>query len=349
MKLAQPVNSASLSTMAAPPRVQLGASDLRVHPLGLGCMGMSAYYPPFPSKEECIPVIHRALQLGCNFFDTSDSYGNGANEELLGEAIKKANVNRSDLIIATKFGLQIQPDGTMGVNGKPEYVRKCCEASLKRLGMDYIDLYYQHRVDPSTPIEDTVKEMAQLIKDGKVRYLGLSECSVANLRRAHAVHPITAVQVEYSLWSTHIEEDGILNTCRELGITVVAYSPLARGFLGGQIKKYEDLDETDLRRNQPRFQPENFSKNLELLAVIEALAKGKNCTSSQVALAWVISQQGVVAIPGTKKISYLEENYGAMKVQITELEIKNIRGFLSQFVIAGDRNTTSSLNMIANQ
>jgi len=330
-------------------RVQLGASALRVHPLGLGCMGMSAFYPPFPSREESIKVIHRALELGCNFFDTSDVYGWGHNEELLGEALRQANINRADIVVATKFAMEKLPDGSVNVNGKPEHVKQACNASLKRLGLDYIDLYYQHRVDANTPIEETVKAMAQLVKEGKVRYIGLSECTADNLRRAHAVHPITAVQMEYSLWSTHVEEDGILSTCRELGITLVAYSPLARGFLSGQIKSYEDLDPTDIRRTHPRFKPENFAKNLELLAFLEKLAKEKQFTNSQVALAWVVNQQGVVAIPGTKKVSYLEENLGAMNVRFTEEELKKIREFLIQFETSGERYPESSMKWIANQ
>jgi len=243
---------------------------------------------------------HSGRPSFCQLSDRSQ----GHNEEVVGAAIRSAPVKRSDLVVATKFAIQPVPGGTSQVNGTPEYVKESCGKSLKRLGLDYIDLYYQHRVDPKTPIEDTVRAMAELVKEGKVKYLGLSECSAATLRRAHAVHPITAVQVEYSLWSTDIEVNGILDTCRELGITVVAYSPLARGFLTGQIKKFDDLEPDDWRRTNPRFQPENFAKNIDLVKLVENMAKEKNCTSSQLALAWVLIQHpGIVIIPGTKKNS----------------------------------------------
>jgi len=284
-------------------------------------MGMSAIYGPVPPKEESIKVIHRAMELGVNFYDTSDLYGFGLNEELLGEAIRTGPMNRSDLVIATKFGIEWKADGSTNIHGNSEHVIQACANSLKRLGIETIDLYYQHRVDPDTPIEVTVRAMAQLVKEGKVKTLGLSECSAATLRRAHAIHPITAVQWEYSLWSTDIETNGVLDTGRELGITLVAYSPLARGFLTGQIKKFEDLDPTDWRRTNPRFQPENFPKNIELVHFVEQIAKEKGCTPSQVALAWVLHQPGVVAIPGTKKIQYMEENLGGLNVRLTEEEL----------------------------
>jgi len=323
----------------------LSHSTLSINPLGLGCMGMSFAYGTPPPKEESIKLIHRAIELGCNFFDTADVYGMGHNEELLGEAIKTAPVKRSELVIATKFALQMV-GGEMKVNGKPEYVKDACAKSLKRLGLDYIDLYYQHRVDPDTPIEETMKAMVELVKEGKVKYLGLSECSAATLRRAHAIHPISALQVEYSLWSTDIEQNGVLDTCRELGVTLVAYSPLARGFLTGQIKKFDDLEATDWRRTNPRFQPENFSKNLDLVKLVEDIAREKKCTASQVALAWVLNQKGVVTIPGTKKIPYLEENVGSVNVKLSEEDLKKIREFLKTFIVAGTRYAESGMKIV---
>jgi len=293
-KINRPFHHSRLISTSA----KLGHSNVKIHPMGLGCMGMSAFYPPFPSREESIKVIHCALALGCNHFDTALVYGWGHNEQLLGEAIRQSKVKRSDILVATKFAFE---HGTWKVNGKPEFVRKSCETSLTNLGLDYIDLYYQHRVDPNTPIEETVKAMSGLVKEGKVKYLGLSECSAATLRKAHKVHPISAVQVEYSLWTIDIEQNGILDTCRELGVTLVAYSPLARGFLSGKIRSADDLDKDDWRRGTPRFSEENFGKNLELVNLIEAIAKSRKCTPSQVALAWVLEQPGVVAIPGTKK------------------------------------------------
>jgi len=309
-------------------------------------MGLSAFYPPHPTKEEGIKVIHRALELGCNFFDTADLYGFGVNEELLGEAIRTANVKRSEVVIATKFAFILNPDKSIGVCGKPEHVKESCAKSLKRLGLDYIDLYYQHRVDPKTPIEETVHAMAELVKEGKVKYLGLSECSAETLRKAHKIHPITACQVEYSLFTTDIEENGILSTCKELGITLVAYSPLSRGFLTGQIKSYDDLEPNDWRRDAPRFKPENFSKNLDLVKLLEAIAKEKNCTTGQLALAWVIAQQNVVAIPGTKKIQYLEENMAAEKVHLSEDDMKKIREILKSFNVAGMRYPEGSMKAV---
>jgi len=327
--------------------VELGKSGIKINPLGLGCMGMSAFYAPFPPKEESIKVIHRALELGINFFDTALIYGWGANEELLGEAIRTApHTKRSDVVIATKFGFVKGAEGQYGVSSKPEVVKQTCVNSLASLKLDYIDLFYQHRVDPNTPIEETVKAMAELVKEGKVKALGLSECSAATLRRAHAVHPIAAVQVEYSLWSTDIENNDLLNTCRELGVTVVAYSPLARGFLSGQIKKFEDLEADDWRRHNPRFQPENFAKNIELVHVVESLAKEKKCTPSQLALAWVLNQPGVVAIPGTKKIQYLEDNFGCLNVTITPEDEKKIRDFLKVFVVAGTRYPEAQMKSV---
>lgn len=326
--------------MAQPQVVPLGHSSLKINPMGLGCMGMTSFYPPFPSKEESIKVIHRSIELGCNLFDTAMAYGFGANEQLLGEAIRSAPVKRSDVVICTKFAFE---KGTFKIRGDPAFVRECCEQSLKDLNLEYIDLYYQHRVDPNVEIEVTVAAMAELVKEGKVKYLGLSECSAATLRRAHKIHPISAVQIEYSLWSTDIETNGLLDACRELGVTVVAYSPLARGFLSGQIKKFDDLDKDDWRRTNPRFQPENFDKNLALVPVIEALAKEKGCTPSQLALAWVINQPGVVSIPGTKRISYLEENMGTLKVTWTAEDEKKIRDILKTIEVSGTRYQASGM------
>jgi aryl-alcohol dehydrogenase-like predicted oxidoreductase len=280
-------------------------------------------------------TIHRALELGISFLDTADMYGMGKNEELVGKAIAG---KRNKLVLATKFGNVRGKDGSfLGVNGKPEYVRAACEASLKRLQVETIDLYYQHRVDPQTPIEETVGAMAKLIKEGKVRHLGLSEASVTTIRRAHKVHPITALQTEYSFWSRDVEEE-ILAVCRELGIGFVPYSPLGRGFLTGRFKKFEDLPEDDYRRNHPRFQGDNFIKNLVLLKEVEALAAEKKCTSGQLALAWLLARaEFIVPIPGTKKRSYLEENVKALDVKISGKDLERIEKAFPLRVTAGDR------------
>jgi aryl-alcohol dehydrogenase-like predicted oxidoreductase len=317
------------------PRRKLGNQGLVVSQQGLGCMGMSAFYGPRDDAES-IATIHRALELGCDFLDTSDMYGPYKNEELIRRAIAG---KRDRFVIATKFGITVDPKDHMkrGVNGRPEYVRQSCEGSLRRLGIDVIDLYYQHRVDTTTPIEDTIGAMAELVKEGKVRFLGMSEAGSATLRRACAVHPISALQSEYSLW-TRDPEDGVLATCRELGIGFVAYSPIGRGFLSGEIKRFEDLAADDYRRFQPRFQGENFARNLDLVARIQAIAKEKGCTASQLALAWVMEQgDDVVPIPGTKRRKYLEENWAANEVRLTPADLARIDAVAPRGAAAGDR------------
>jgi aryl-alcohol dehydrogenase-like predicted oxidoreductase len=308
-------------------------------------MGMSEFYGPRDEKES-LATIHRALDLGITFLDTADTYGPHTNEALVGRAIKERG--REEIVLATKFGVVRDPSNPTfrGVSGKPEYVRSACEASLRRLGVDTIDLYYQHRVDPDTPIEETVSAMAQLVKEGKIRYLGLSEAGVQTIRRAHAVHPVAALQTEYSLW-TRDPEDGILQVCRELGIAFVAYSPLGRGFLTGKIRRFEDLAPDDFRRYSPRFQGENFQRNLDLVERVHGIAMQKGCTPAQLALAWVLSQgEDIIPIPGTKRRTFLEENLGALDVRLTSGDLARIEEAMPKGVAAGMRYPEAIMSML---
>jgi aryl-alcohol dehydrogenase-like predicted oxidoreductase len=322
---------------------KLGHSPLKVSAIGLGCMGMSEFYGLQP-EEESVETIHRALDLGVNFLDTADVYGRGANEELVGCALQG---RRDQVVLATKFGNMRDAEGRFtGINGRPEYVRQACEASLRRLQIETIDLYYQHRVDRTVPIEETVGAMARLVEEGKVRFLGLSEAAPATLRRAHRTHPISALQTEYSLWTRDPEEQ-ILPACEELGITFVAYSPLGRGFLTGRFKRFEDLAPDDWRRNSPRFQGENFERNLDLVRRVEQIAAKKGAKPSQLALAWVLAQSsGIVPIPGTASRAHLEENLAALELPLTLHDLAQLNEAAPQGAAAGERYVEAAMKAV---
>ena len=313
---------------------RLGTQGLETSALGLGCMGMSEFYGT-ADEGEAIATIHRALELGVNFLDTADAYGPFKNERLVGRAIKD---RRDEVVLATKFGSVRNEQGErLGIRGDREYVLAACNASLERLGTEHIDVYYQHRVDPNTPIEETVGAMAELVEQGKVRYLGLSEAAAETIRRAHAVHPISALQTEYSLWTRDVEDE-ILPAIRELGIGLVAYSPLGRGFLSGRIHSVDDLDASDFRRANPRFQGENFQKNLDLVERVEELAASKGCTAAQIALAWALAQgEDIVPIPGTTRVKNLEENVSALDVELSDEDLRDLEAVFPKGAAAGDR------------
>lgn len=323
---------------------KLGRGGPIVSAIGLGCMGMSDFYGD-RDEQESIATLNRALELGVTFFDTADAYGPHTNEELIGRVLKPY---RDRIVLATKFGILRDPGkpGFRGINGKPDYVKQSCEGSLRRLQVDCIDLYYQHRVDPDTPIEETIGAMTELVQQGKVRFLGLSEASAESIRRAHAIHPITALQSEYSLW-TRDPESEILPTCRELGIGFVPYSPLGRGFLTGKIQKPEDLPEDDYRRSTPRFQGENFQRNLDIVQRVEEIAREKHCTPAQLALAWVLAQGNhIVPIPGTKRRKYLQENIGALAVDLTSKDLERIDEVAPKDAFAGSRYPEAMMKLL---
>jgi aryl-alcohol dehydrogenase-like predicted oxidoreductase len=323
---------------------KLGKDGAQVSALGLGCMGMSFAYGP-TDEAESLRVLHRYVELGGNFLDTAEIYGPHKNEELLGKFLKQ--IPRDRVVLATKFGFRISPDGARGVDSSPENIARACEGSLRRLGIDTIDLYYQHRVDPKVPIEDTVGAMAKLVSAGKVRMLGLSEAGPETVRRAVKVHPIAALQSEYSLWSREVESNGVLKTCRELGITFIPYSPLGRGFLTGAIQKLDDLHTSDWRRTNPRFGEKAIEENLKLAAAVKDFAAEKGATPAQLALAWVLAQgKDMVPIPGTKRVRYLEDNMGALNVNLTENDLKKIAERASQFKVVGERYAPDMMALV---
>jgi aryl-alcohol dehydrogenase-like predicted oxidoreductase len=333
---------------------KLGKAGTQVSALGLGCMGMSFAYGP-TDEAESLRVLHRYLEFGGNFLDTAEIYGPHKNEELLGKFLKE--VPRDRVVLATKFGFRIDPNGTFGfrfetngsraVDSSPENVARACEGSLRRLGVETIDLYYQHRVDPQVPIEDTVGAMAKLVSAGKVRMIGLSEAGPDALRRAAKVHPIAALQSEYSLWSRDVESNGVLKTCRQLGITFIPYSPLGRGFLTGAIQKLDDLHASDWRRTNPRFGEQAMQENLKLAAVVKEFAAEKGATPAQLALAWVLAQgKDMVPIPGTKRVRYLEDNMGALQVNLTDNDLKKIAERVSQLKVVGERYTPDMMALV---
>lgn len=329
--------------MVAMEKTTLGNSALEISRLGLGCMGMSEFYGP-SSEEESITLIHQAIDRGITFFDTADMYGRGANERLVGTALKG---KRDQVTIATKFGIVRSDDpNARSINGHPDYIRQACDASLQRLGIDHIDLYYQHRIDPSVPIEDSIGAMKELVERGKVKALGISEASPATIRRAHAVHPLSALQSEYSLW-TRDPEDEVLATCRELGITFVAYSPLGRGFLSGKIDDTEQLDASDFRRNNPRFQGDNFERNRELLSQFKSIASKLSIQPAQLALAWVLSRgKDIVPIPGTRRLAYLEQNIASLEIALGDSERSQLEALFPVGSAAGDRYPSQSMHSL---
>jgi len=330
--------------MPSIPFRSLGSSGIKVSALGLGCMGMTWAYGP-SDEEESLQVLRRYIELGGNFFDTAEVYGPYTNEELLGRFLR--DVPRESVVVATKFGFKLVNGVRTGIDSSPENVRRACDGSLSRLGIDQIDLYYQHRVDPEVPIEDTVGALKELVAAGKIRSIGLSEAHPDTIRRANAVHPISALQSEYSLWTRDVETNGVLATCRELGIALVAYSPLGRGFLTGAIQKPSDLDPSDWRLTNPRFAQEVFENNLKLVETVKELAAKKNCTPAQFALAWVLAQgNDMVPIPGTKRLKYLEDNMGALAVQLTEADRKETDETFSRLKVAGDRYTPEMMTMV---
>ncbi|KAJ2520554.1 hypothetical protein H4217_001959 [Coemansia sp. RSA 1939] len=340
--------------MSTIPTIEIGVpgNKTRVPRIGLGTMSMSVIYGAV-DDEESVKVLNHAIDIGCTFWDTSNVYGRGHNEKLLSRVLQK---RRNKVFLCTKFGVILRQstpgedgdftDFMAGVSGKPEYVRKCIEGSLKSLGTDYIDLYYMHRMDRNTPIEETVAAMAELVKEGKVRYIGLSECTPEELRRAYKIHPIAAIQMEYSAWSTHIETNGILDTCRELGVTMVAYSPLGRGFLTGQIRSFDDLPEDDWRRTNPRFKPEHFENNLKLVDAFGSIAKKHNSKPGQLGLAWLLAQEeNMLVIPGTKKMKYLDENFASGQIKPSDDELKELRKYVDSANIQGERHSGQHTNL----